>query len=75
MNSNLSNSEIDVLIKLLREDYLATKINVDSELMVKLDLDSLTEEYKAIKEKLETLRPKEELDAKIHPDPEKLLSL
>ena len=74
INSNLTSTEIDWLIKLMREDYLATKINVESELITNLNLESLAEDYKKIKDKLESLRPKEDTNVKVHNDPEKLLN-
>lgn len=57
--STLSNYEINTIIKLLREDWQATRINVESELMTKVNLDERAREYKGIKDKLELLRPKE----------------
>ena len=52
-----SNTEIDTLIKLMREDYLATKINVEAGYISKLNLEDLAADYKLIKHKLEALRP------------------
>ena len=72
--STLLNTEINTLIKLMREDYLATKINVESELISYMNLELLIKDYTAIKNKLEALRPKEDTNAKIHPDPKGLLN-
>ena len=55
-SNKLSETEIDLLIKLLREDYLATKINVDAGLVANLDIESLAEYYKSIKDKLDILK-------------------
>lgn len=59
MNSNLSETEINTLIRLMRQDWQAAKINIDSGLYTNRNIDSLTEDYKAIKDKLELLRLKD----------------